>query len=214
MAIIIVVLLAVIGLNFLRNKNTSNINKDNNNEKTKQKNNNSEETSSQQIGEIEANDILKEKAMNYKNITSLQTYCGDNSFDVTNELNNSLGMEDIGIISWKQSVQFSSYEEMKRFALNNISEEIYSKTRVADATFYKEKDGKLYCGQVGVGIYPADDIKYQVTSYDNDKIVGLVINIYSQDDVDNGISTSLEQKYHITIEKNDNNWIVTEYTLQ
>ena len=93
MAIIIVVLLAVILLNVVKNNDTSNINVNSNKEKTKQKSNNNEETNSKQISEVEANDILKEKVLNYVNIASPQTYCGDNSFSVDNELNNSLGMD-------------------------------------------------------------------------------------------------------------------------
>lgn len=213
MAIIIVVLLAVILLNVVKNNDTSNINVNSNKEKTKQKSNNNEETNSKQISEVEANDILKEKVLNYVNITSPQTYCGDNSFSVDNELNNSLGM-DATIIYWNQSKQFSTYEEMKRFVLNNVSEEIYSKTKVADKTLYKEKDGKLYCGQVGAGVVGEDDRKYQVTSYDSNKIIGIITNIYSQESVDIGLIDSLEKKYNVIIENKSNNWIVTEYTAQ
>ena len=200
MAIIIVVLLAVILLNVVKNNDTSNINVNSNKEKTKQKSNNNEEKNSKQISEVEANDILKEKVLNYVNITSPQTYCGDNSFSVDNELNNSLGM-DATIIYWNQSKQFSTYEEMKRFVLNNVSEEIYSKTKVADKTLYKEKDGKLYCGQVGAGVVGEDDRKYQVTSYDSNKIIGIITNIYSQESVDIGLVDSLEKKYNVKIGK-------------
>lgn len=196
-----------------KNNNASNINVNNNKEKTRQKNNDSEKQNSKQISEVETNDILKEKVLNYVNITSPQTYCGDNLFSVDSELNNSLGM-DATIIYWNQSKQFSTYEEMKRFVLNNVNEEIYSKTKVAAKTFYKEKDGKLYCGQVGVGVVGEDDRKYQVTSYDNNKIIGIITNIYSQESVDIGLTESLEAKYNVTIENKDNNWIVTEYTAQ
>ena len=41
---------------------------------------------------------------------------------------------------------------MKRFVLNNVSEDIYSKTKVADKTLYKEKDGKLYTPPVSCGL--------------------------------------------------------------
>lgn len=47
---------------------------------------------------------------------------------------------DATIIYWNQSKQFSTYEEMKRFVLNNVSEEIYSKTKVADKTLIKKKN--------------------------------------------------------------------------
>ena len=97
---------------------------------------------------------------------------------------------------------------MKRFVLNNVSEEIYSKTKVADKTLYKEKDGKLYCGQVGAGVVGEDDRKYQVTSYDSNKIIGIITNIYSQESVDIGLIDILEKKYN----EIDSNIVTKEYS--
>lgn len=131
---------------------------------------------------------------------SLIPYCGD----AKNEL-----IEFEGGLSYRESIQFSKIAELKSYLLNRLSDAIVNFSKY-NKEIYVEKNNKLYCLVPATGCGTSFDLEkasYEVTNYSDNSIsvIAEVPYVTGCDD------TKLVMKLKVDIEKNDNNWIVSQY---
>ncbi len=162
--------------------------------------------------------IVKEKDDFYKAVISNpQPYCGKNA--------KSLAYTDADwpdsekkytsyVNTWYRSTEFNSYDTLKSYIMNNITEDeakILNIMEFSDAnTYYLEKAGKLYCAELGIGYYGADETTYNVIESNDSKIVATVYDKYADDNYSDNRGTTVE--YTMILVKENNLWKIDSYT--
>lgn len=156
--------------------------------------------------EEEAITIAKGK-VKYLFTNSAQNPCGDGAY-----FDDSVGVSSRGL-SYYRSKDYHSFEELKSALLKDMSEEVIAKLyNHFNKDYYLEKDGVLYCEQIGRGILGTIDFTkaqyYNVRLTSNDTFE---ITVSAQVEYDD---SSEERKYDITMMKKNGNWIITNYSEQ
>lgn len=111
------------------------------------------------------------------------------------------------------SKEFSSYDEMLNSLKKYMTIEVITGNSPWSATtkeYYLEQDGKLYCNVTYKGyVYSHGNIEIEVTLQEENKIE-CVATMELTDSSDN----KRYDKVNITLEKNNDNWIIASYEEQ
>lgn len=112
--------------------------------------------------------------------------------------------------SRKASTEFATYDEMLNYLKKYMTIDVISGKIPWAATtkeYYLEKDGKLYCEETYKGyIYDHGNIEIEITSQEENKVTCIVtIELIDPD------NNKTSDEVNITLEKNNNNWIITSY---
>lgn len=165
--------------------------------------NNNEENISSDITEQEIKEIF-EFVYNYYELPKV--YCG--KIESTNKM-----PEDGYGLPYNVSLDFRSYDEMLSHLKKFMSEEVISTKRAFTATdksLYYEYDGKLFCIEAGKGWpYGHTGIEIEIVSQSDTKVT--CIATMELTDLSNNITYD---KVDITLEKSNDNWIITSYEKQ
>lgn len=162
--------------------------------------NNNEENVSSDITEQEIKNIF-DFVYDYYELP--EVYCGEN--EIITDINDEMHMYHL-------STEYSTYNEMLNDLKKYMSMEVISKGNFASTNkdFYVEKDGKLYCVEQYKGYpYGRGEIDIEITSKNENTIAGLATMELT--DMSNN---KTYDKVNITLEKNNDNWIVTSYEKQ
>lgn len=129
-------------------------------------------------------------------------YCGEYS----NEYITTLKTPSNGFYASKQ---FTSYSEMINYLKGYMSEEVINGKNSIKKEYYTEKDGKLYCEDLGKGgnLYQLENItiKNSKTSMNM---------IYTAIETELVYEDTIYETYKVTFEKRDNRWIISSYEKQ
>ena len=175
------------------------------------------------ITETEASTLgkdLYDKATEIYSVWYLLPYCGYSTEEISGR--ETVKFEDDGIEFYES--KYSSISELKSELANYFSEDIInSKVDSYDSTyFYKTENNKLYCRQTpGKGWLSSYLEKYdiKVSNIEENKVTYTITSYYAKDinkcnNIDDCAKDDIETRdTNFTIEKVNNNWIVTDYTL-
>ncbi len=131
-------------------------------------------------------------------------YCGESKsvIDINDEMH-----------GYYESSEFNTYDEMINKLKKYMSNEVIKNKQGFAATnknFYKENNGKLYCQDSYKGyMYGHGNIDIEITSQNENKIY--CIATMELIDMSNNKTYDKVDK---TLEKNNNNWIITSYEKQ
>ena len=106
--------------------------------------------------------------------------------------------------------EFATYDEMLNYLKKYMTIEVISGKNPWAATtkeYYLEKDGKLYCEETYKGyMYEHGNIEIEITSQEENKVTCIAtIELIDPD------NNKTSDEVNITLEKNNNNWIITSY---
>ncbi len=180
-------------------------NKDNLGENTSEENNNNLESdpTKENISTEEIKEIF-EFVYNYYELP--QVYCGKS--EITNRM-----PESGYALPYEVSLEFKSYDEMLSHLKKYMSEEVISNKQgfsSTDRNWYFEDENKLFCLQAGKGYpYTFGDIDIEITLKNKNTITGLATM-----ELTDWSNNKTYDKVNITLELNNNNWIITSYEKQ
>ena len=224
---IIIVILAVLCVLFATNTITFN-HKEIKNEIENQENTSTVNDKSETLSLIEATKLgknLYDKATEIYSTWVFLPYCGNSLEEIANQ--KSIHFEDNSIEFYKS--RFSSISDLKQELANYLSEDIIN-TKVdkyESLGYYEVDNNKLYCRKtIGKGWLSSYLEKYDIKANDitDNKITYTITSYYAKDidkcegngdlNIYNCPEENIETKdTNFTIEKVNNNWIVTEYNL-
>ena len=106
--------------------------------------------------------------------------------------------------SYHESYTFKNLKDVKEFFTKYLSEKYYNENI---EKYYLENNNKVYCYEPGKGkmFYKQEESKFIILSSTDNKI-----EVYSLAIADN-IGTSTLIKAHVTLIKENENWVVDEY---
>lgn len=164
--------------------------------------NNNEENVSNDITEQEIKNIFR---FVYDYMEIPQSYCGESTTGIVNHTNEGMHIYDM-------STEYSTYNELINDLKKYMSTEVMSSGRFPSTNkdSYFEKEGKLYCENSQKGYpYGLGNIEIEITSKNENRIVCLATMELT--DMSNN---KTYDKVNITLEKNNDNWIITSYEKQ
>ena len=130
-------------------------------------------------------------------------YCGE--YESITDINDAMDM-------YRLSKEYTTYNELMNDLKKYMSSDVISKGRFSSSykEHYVEKEGKLYCEETYKGyLYSRGNIEVEITSQTENKVTCLATMELT--DMSN-IKTY--DKVNITLEKDNNNWIITSYEKQ
>ena len=168
-----------------------------------------DETVNEQVQELSYNELISEVknkfefTFNYAN--SLITYCGEH--EISERASDSGNFYNV-------SKEFSTYDEMKNHLKQYMSEDLINKVSKYNISKenYIEENGKLYCETFGKGSgYDFGDSIIEIKSIDGDKITAVAM----KELIVAAANPTIEyQKINLTLEKENNSYVVTLYEIQ
>ena len=136
----------------------------------------------------------------YSFYTHSSVYCGEHN-ENAEYIDNGKNIA----ASYYESYTFKNLNDVKEFFTRYLSEEYYNENI---EKYYLENNNKVYCYAPGKGMmfYKQEESKFIILSSTDNKI-----EVYSLAIADN-IGTSVLIKAHATLIKENENWVVDEYT--
>ncbi len=170
---------------------------------------------------------LYDKANEIYSVWKLLPYCGYNLEDTYNQ--DGISLDTTNSDAKFYPSKYNSVDELKKDLSKYLSDDIIEKNVVenGDVLFYKVYNGKLYCRKtLGNGWFSTYLNKYdiKVLSIEKNKITYNITSYYAKDytkcNSSGKLSISSCEKSNIetketnfAIEKINNNWVVTDFTL-
>lgn len=130
------------------------------------------------------------------------TYCGGHTDEyITTSKTPSNG--------FYASKEFTSYSEMINYLKGYMSEEVVNGKNSIKKEYYTEKDGKLYCEDLGKGgnLYQLENITIKKSKTSTNIV-------YTTIETELVYEDTMYETYKVTFEKSDNRWIISSYEKQ
>ena len=165
--------------------------------------NNGEEV--REMTEEVASNILKEASDKIGTVSNGYSYCGENmKYDEEDVI-----LDEYNISTHTASKDYNSLDNMKDDLKKYMSDELIDK--YINASYYIEKDNKLYCStpHKGTILYDKSKSSYTVESFTNDEIIAKGIVVTFDDHAD-----EYRDNYVIEMKKNGTYWQITKYEIQ
>ena len=165
--------------------------------------NNGEEV--REMTEEVASNILKEASDKIGTVSNGYSYCGENmKYDEKDVI-----LDEYNISTHTASKDYNSLDNMKDDLEKYMSAELIDK--YINASYYIEKDNKLYCStpHKGTILYDKSKSSYTVESFTNDEIIAKGIVVTFDDHAD-----EYRDNYVIEMKKNGTYWQITKYEIQ
>lgn len=174
--------------------------------------NDTQEQENEEVNNIDIKEEVKNKfefVFNY--LKMIVPYCGevetsDKEIDATGNY-------------YFISTQFSTYDEMLNYLKTYMTEDLLNTKKplfpATNKDNYLEEDGKLYCKTFGKGdIRQYEEPIIDITSSDDNKITATIVMESYEAGITDEKTNQVYQKINITLEKIDNNYIITSYEVQ
>lgn len=179
---------------------------------------NNTESLNDDMGQVQGENINKEEALNYEDIISEVKNKFDFTFEYANLVFAYCGEAETSEKAavhgnfYNVSTQFSTYDEMHNYLRNYMSDDVISNSSKYNISKenYIEENEKLYCETFGKGgAYDYGDSIIEIKSITVDKVEAIAFK-----ELINEYTGNTYQKINITLEKIDNNFVITSYEVQ
>lgn len=171
-----------------------------NEQKEENKNNLDSDTTKENISTEEIKEIFK---FVYDYIELPEVYCGED--EIISDVNDEMHMYHL-------SKEYSTYNELINDLKKYMSIDVISKGTFAstDKSNYVEKNGKLYCKEQYKGYpYGRGNVDIELTSQS-----GYKISCIATMELTDMSNNKTYNKVNLTLEKDNDNWIITSYEKQ
>ena len=205
-ALLIVIIIILIALVIILATCTINFNSKTT-ENTNQQLNDKIDESDQNLTESEGSDILKIKFDFVEEyLSTFQNPCGKDS-TIDDNIPKQNGMP------YYRSSEFHSFEELNKYLLQYMSENIIALKSNYKKENYLEKDGNLYCIELAGGqmvSYIPEKTEYVINQMNNNSI-NATVTAYIESGLDDMTDYNVKRVINVTLTKNNENWQITKF---